>query len=53
MTLILNIGLFWLAFRLATAKTVRKLWPRSLAAPPHTEEDVRAYELYAEAEARK
>ena len=122
-TLILNIGLFWLAFRPATAKTitwrelrlgplmggvvgqilqlvggyyighqlahsqslygrtfgivlglmawlyrqaeatlyvaeanvvwVRKLWPRSLAAPPHTEEDVRAYELYAEAEARK
>jgi membrane protein len=31
---------------------VRKLWPRSLAPPPHTEEDVRAYELYAEAEAR-
>jgi hypothetical protein len=31
---------------------VRKLWPRSLTSPPHTEEDVRAYELYAEAEAR-
>ena len=31
---------------------VRKLWPRSLAPPPHTEEDVRADELYAEAEAR-
>ena len=31
---------------------VRKLYPRSLAAPPHTEEDVRAYQLYAEAEAR-
>ena len=31
---------------------VRKLWPRSLAPPPHTEEDVRAYELYAEAEVR-
>jgi membrane protein len=31
---------------------VRKLWPRSLAPPPHTEEDVRAYELYAGAEAR-
>ena len=31
---------------------VRKLWPRSLVSPPHTEEDVRAYELYAEAEAR-
>ena len=27
--------------------------PRSLAAPPHTAEDVRAYQLYAEAEARK
>ena len=121
-TLLFNIGLFWLAFRLAAAKTitwrdlrlgaimggivwqilqlvggyyighqlrhstslygstfaivlgliawlylqaeatlyvaeanvvwVRKLWPRSLAPPPHTEEDVRAYELYAEAEAR-
>ena len=122
-TLVLNIGLFWLAFRLATANTIswrelrlgaimggivwqllqlvggyyighqlahsqslygstfgivlglmawlylqaeatlyvaeanvvwaRKLWPRSLAAPPHTAEDVRAYQLYAEAEARK
>jgi membrane protein len=120
-TLLFNIGLFWLAFRLATAKVitwrelrlgaimggivwqilqliggyyighqlahstslygatfgivlglmawlylqaeatlyvaeanvvwVRKLWPRGLT-PPHTEEDVRAYELYAEAEAR-
>ena len=30
---------------------VRKLYPRSLA-PPHTEEDVHAYQLYAEAEAR-
>ena len=118
-SLIFNIGLFWLAFRLAAAKTitwrdlrlgailggivwqilqlvggyyighqlrhstslygstfaivlgliawlylqaeatlyvaeanvvwVRKLWPRGLAPPPHTEEDVRAYELYAEA----
>ena len=122
-SLIFNIGLFWLAFRLAAAKTitwrelrlgaiaggivwqvlqlvggyyighvlahsqslygstfgivlgliawlylqaeatlyaaeanvvwVRKLWPRSLVPPPHTEEDVRAYQLYAEAEARK
>ena len=121
-TLVLNIGLFWLAFRLATAKTItwrelrlgaimggivwqllqlvggyyighqlahsqslygstfgivlglmawlylqaeatlyvaeanvvwaRKLWPRSLA-PPQTAEDVRAYQLYAETEARK
>ena len=120
-TLLFNIGLFWLSFRLATAKVVtwrelrlgaimggivwqilqliggyyighqlahstslygatfgivlglmawlylqaeatlyvaeanvvwvRKLWPRGLT-PPHTEEDVRAYELYAEAEAR-
>jgi membrane protein len=122
-SLIFNIGLFWLAFRLAAAKTVtwrelrlggilggivwqllqliggyyighqlahskslygatfsivlgllawlylqaeatlyvaeanvvwvRRLWPRSLAPPPQTEEDVRAYQLYAKAEARK
>jgi YihY family inner membrane protein len=122
-TLAFNIGLFWLAFRLATAKAVtwrdlrlgalfggivwqilqlvggyyithevvhsrsqygqtigvvlgliawmflqaeatlyvaeanvvwvRKLWPRSLAAPPQTPEDVRAYELYAQAQDRK
>ena len=32
---------------------VRRLWPRSLAPPPHTGEDVRAYQLYAKAEARK
>jgi hypothetical protein len=32
---------------------VRRLWPRSLAPPPRTEEDVRAYQLYAKAEARK
>jgi YihY family inner membrane protein len=32
---------------------VRKLWPRSLAAPPQTKEDVRAYELYAQAQDRK
>jgi len=32
---------------------VRKLWPRSLAPHPHTAGDVRAYQLYAEAEARK
>jgi membrane protein len=122
-TLTFNIGLFWLAFRLATAKAVswrdlrlgalaggvawqilqlvggyyithevvhsrslygqtigvvlgliawmflqaeatlyvaeanvvwvRKLWPRSLAAPPETAEDVRAYQLYAQAQDRK
>ena len=122
-TLIVNIGLFWLAFRLATARTirwrelrlgaiaggcvwqalqlvggfyivhslahsrslygqtfgvvlgllawlflqaeatlwvieanvvwVRKLWPRSLASPPLTKEDVKAYELYAQAGDRK
>jgi membrane protein len=120
-SLVLNIGMFWLAFRLATAKTVtwrdlrlgaiiggciwqilqlvggyfighqlqhssalygtfgivlglvawlylqaeatlyaaeanvvraRRLWPRSLAPPPHTDEDVRAYRLYAQVEAR-
>ena len=32
---------------------VRRLWPRSLAAPPQTKEDVRAYELYAQAQDRK
>jgi YihY family inner membrane protein len=122
-TLLLNIGLFWLTFRLATAKAitwrelrsgallggivwqilqlvggyyvthqlvhskslygqtigvvlgliawlylqaeatlyvaeanvvwVRKLWPRSLAPPPHTGEDVRAYQLYAQTEVRQ
>src|ERR1700742_5259346 len=31
---------------------VRKLWPRSLAGPPLTKEDVRAYELYAQAQDR-
>jgi membrane protein len=30
----------------------RRLWPRSLAPPPLTKEDVRAYELYAQAEDR-
>lgn len=122
-TLLFNIGLFWLAFRLATAKAVswrdlrlgavlggivwqilqlaggyyvthelvhsrslygqtigvvlvliawlylqaeatlyvaeanmvwvRKLWPRSLNPPPHTGEDVRAYQLYAQSETRQ
>jgi membrane protein len=121
-TLLFNIGVFWLAFRLATAKAVtwrdlrsgailggivweilqlaggyyvthelvhstslygqtigvvlgliawlylqaeatlyvaeanmvwvRKLWPRSLAGPPLTKEDARAYELYAQAQDR-
>src|ERR1700743_2528145 len=32
---------------------VRRLWPRGLAAPPQTKEDVRAYELYAQAQDRK
>jgi YihY family inner membrane protein len=36
----------------ANVVLVRKLWPRSLAAPPHTPEDVRALRLYAEAEER-
>jgi YihY family inner membrane protein len=36
----------------ANVVRVRKLWPRSLAPPPHTAEDVRAYRLYAEAETR-
>jgi membrane protein len=31
---------------------VRKLWPRSLAPPPLTKQDARAYELYARAEDR-
>ena len=121
-TLLFNIGLFWLAFRVATAKAitwrdlrlgalaggivwqilqlvggyyithelvhskslygqtigvvlgliawlylqaeatlyvaeanvvwVRKLWPRSLAPPPLTKEDARAYEMYAQAQDR-
>src|SRR5215471_5227591 len=102
--LVLNIGLFWLTFRLATSKDVRgrdmrlgailaaiawqlltfapaygifgsvlallawlylqaqitlyvveldvvrarKLWPRSLAPPPLTHADIRAYEAYAQ-----
>ncbi len=32
---------------------VRRLWPRSLAPPPLTKEDVKAYELYAQAEDRQ
>jgi hypothetical protein len=31
---------------------VRKLWPRSLAPPPLTKEDARAYEMYAQAQDR-
>jgi hypothetical protein len=30
-----------------------KLWPRSLAPPPHTTEDVRACQLYAQTEVRQ
>jgi hypothetical protein len=30
-----------------------QLWPRSLNPPPHTGEDVRAYQLYAQAETRQ
>jgi YihY family inner membrane protein len=36
----------------ANVVLVRRLWPRSLAPPPHTPEDVRALRLYAEAEER-
>jgi membrane protein len=36
----------------ANAVLVHRLWPRSLAPPPHTAEDVRALRLYAEAEER-
>jgi uncharacterized BrkB/YihY/UPF0761 family membrane protein len=32
---------------------VRRLWPRSLAPPPLTEADERAYELYAQTEQRR
>jgi membrane protein len=32
---------------------VRRLWPRSLAPPPLTKEDVKAYELYAQADDRE
>jgi membrane protein len=30
----------------------RRLWPRSIAPPPYTEQDRRAFELYAQAEKR-
>jgi YihY family inner membrane protein len=36
----------------ANVVLVHRLWPRSLAPPPHTPEDVRALRLYAEAEER-
>jgi hypothetical protein len=29
-----------------------RLWPRSIAPPPYTEQDRRAYELYAQVEKR-
>jgi hypothetical protein len=31
---------------------VRRLWPRSLAGPPYTDQDRRAFRLYAETEQR-
>jgi YihY family inner membrane protein len=36
----------------ANVVLVHRLWPRSLAPPPHTPEDVRALRLYAEVEER-
>jgi membrane protein len=36
----------------ANVVLVRRLWPRALAPPPHTAEDVRALRLYAEVEKR-
>ena len=37
----------------AAAARAHKLWPRSLAPPPHPAEDVRAYRLYAQTEVRQ
>jgi membrane protein len=30
-----------------------RLWPRSIAPPPYTEQDLRAYQLYAQVEQRR
>ena len=30
-----------------------RLWPRSIAPPPYTEQDRRAYQLYADTEKRR
>jgi hypothetical protein len=57
-SLVLNIGFFWLAFLYLEAEltlyaveinVVReyRLWPRSIAPPPYTKQDQRAFELYA------
>ena len=39
----------------AEANVVRayRLWPRSIAPPPYTEQDLRAYQLYAQVEQRR
>jgi hypothetical protein len=49
----------WLAVPVAVWKKfgdeVRalRLWPRSIAPPPYTEQDLRAYQLYAQVEQRR
>jgi hypothetical protein len=30
-----------------------RLWPRSIAPPPYTQQDLRAYQLYAQVEQRR
>ena len=37
----------------ANVVSVRRLWPRSLAPPPFTPEDVRAFEMYAKMQERR
>jgi YihY family inner membrane protein len=37
----------------ANVVSVRRLWPRSLAPPPFTQEDVRAFAMYARIQARR
>ena len=37
----------------ANVVSVRRLWPRSLAPPPFTPQDVRAFDLYARIQARR
>jgi hypothetical protein len=37
----------------ANVVSVRRLWPRSLAPPPFTPEDVRAFSLYARIQERR
>jgi membrane protein len=53
--------IFWLYLEAALtlyaveANVVRayRLWPRSVAPPPYTDQDLRAYQLYAQVEQRR